>query len=171
MRVPPVLVAAVTLFALATGPARPDPTPEPLIEHVGYTMTAQEAMERIAFHPFVPSESYTEIALLPSFHGDDKDRPDNRGIGYGYTRDAIAYVLREWPRAGGSLTDYPSMRGPQGCTDAYYTQGTPEHPRAVAWQTPTLVFALQPDLPIGTNPDAHAFMAEWARLAKRGACR
>ncbi len=47
-------------------------------------MSAQEAMERITFHPFVPTPNYAEVALLPAFHGDDKDNPENRGIGYEY---------------------------------------------------------------------------------------
>jgi hypothetical protein len=148
--------------------------PGTILEKFGLTMSEQEARERIAFHPFVPSTSYTEVALIPPFHGDDKDHPENRGIGYEYPENGIFYVLREWPRAGGSLEAlYASgaYHGPKDCPNGFFTMGTPRFPRAVAWETQALVFALQPDIPYGENPNLRALRAEWERLAKRGVCR
>jgi hypothetical protein len=142
-----------------------------LLENRSLPMTAQEAMERITFHPFVPAANYSEVGLLPAFHGDDKDQPENRGIGYEYVSAGHTYVLREWPLAGGSLDKYPSVPPVGTCTTGRFTLGTPRHPRAVAWTTSTLAFALQPDIPSGANPDAKALWKEWARLVKRGACR
>jgi hypothetical protein len=145
--------------------------PGTILEKFGLTMSEQEAKERIVFHPFVPTPNYSEVALLPAFHGDDKDNPQNRGIGYEYQLKGIFYVLREWPLAGGSLSQYPHFAGgPAGC-DAYQTLGTQKHPRAVAWTTATLVYDLQPDIPSGKNPNLPALKAEWNRLAQRGVCR
>jgi hypothetical protein len=138
--------------------------PGTILEKFGLTMSEQEARERIAFHPFVPSTSYTEVALIPPFHG----------IGYEYPENGIFYVLREWPRAGGSLEAlYASgaYHGPKDCPNGFFTMGTPRFPRAVAWETQALVFALQPDIPYGENPNLRALRAEWERLAKRGVCR
>ena len=142
-----------------------------LLENRGLPMSAQEAMERITFHPFVPSPNYSEVGLLPAFHGDDKDLPENRGIGYEYVSAGHTYVLREWPLAGGSLDKYPSVPPMGTCTTGHFTLGTPQHPRAFAWTTPALAFTLQPDIPSGANPDVPALKKEWARLVKRGACR
>src|SRR5277367_4464496 len=55
-----------------------------LLENRGLPMSEQEAIERITFRPFQPTPNYLEVALLPAFHGDDKDAPENRGIGYSY---------------------------------------------------------------------------------------
>ena len=177
MRVPLALGAAVVAALLLGAPAVPEgvpgfiPKPGTILERFGLTMSAQEAMERISFHPFIPAMNYTEVALLPPFHGNDKDHPESRGIGYEYVQDGTSYVLRQWPRAGGSLATYPAYAGPEDCPSGYYTLGTPHHPRAVAWQTAVLIFSLQPDIDSGVNPDLRALRAEWTRLAKRGACR
>jgi hypothetical protein len=172
-------VLAVLLFALrapAFAQAVPffDVKPGTILEKFGLVMSAQEAMERVTFHPFVPSVNYTEVALIPAFHGDDKDHPENRGLGYEYPVNGIFYVLRQWPRAGGSLTTQysgASYVGPKDCKEAYFTMGTPRFPRAVAWQTKTMVYSLQPDIPYGVNPNLKALRTEWERLAKRGVCR
>jgi hypothetical protein len=142
-----------------------------LLENRGLPMTQQDALERINFHPFVPSTDYGMVALLPAFHGDDKDNPENRGIGYSYTSDGILYVLREWPLAGASLSAYPTVAPMGTCSTGHLVLGTVLHPRAYAWTTATLAFALQPDIDPGANPDERALKKEWARLVKRGACR
>ena len=100
----------------------PTPPPKPLIEQRGLTMSAQEAMERITFHPFVP-QGYTAVGLMPAFHGDDKDHPENRGIGYQYASAGQTYLLREWPLAGGNIDRYP-MLNPEGTCKT-----GPLHPR------------------------------------------
>ena len=169
-----VLLLSLRGFAFAQAVPFFDVKPGTILEKFGLTMSAQEAMERIAFHPFVPSTSYTEVALIPPFQGNDKDHPENRGIGYEYPQNRIFYVLPEWPRAGGSLEAQYSgaaYHGPRDCPAAFFTMGTPRFPRAVAWQTGNLVYALQPDIPYGVNPNLKALRAEWERLAKRGVCR
>jgi hypothetical protein len=178
MRLPSFVGAVIVAASLAAAlPASPQGVPlfseKPgtILEKFGLTMSQQEALERITFRPFVPTSNYTEVALLPAFHGDDKDHPENRGIGYEYNQAGVFYVLRQWPNAGGSLAKYPTYKGPKDCPDGYYVLGTPRYPRAVAWETKALVFALQPDIESGKNPDLKALRAEWERLAKRGACR
>ncbi|HEY5350125.1 MAG TPA: hypothetical protein VIJ64_10345 [Candidatus Lustribacter sp.] len=173
-----IVAALLTLSAALGGaPAAAEgvpgftPTDLPLIEQRGLPMSAQEAMERITFHPFVPTPHYLEVALLPALHGDDKENPQNRGIGYEYASAGQIYILREWPLAGASFNRYPSIPGAGTCTTGHLTEGTPQHIRALAWSTPTLGFALQPDIPQGGNPNLRALRTEWARLVKRGACR
>lgn len=146
-------------------------TDKPLIEQRGLPMSEQEAMERITFHPFVPTPNYAEVALLPALHGDDKENPENRGIGYEYMSGRQAYILREWPLAGASFDKYPSIPPTGSCTTGHFTEGTAKHMRAFAWTTGTLGFALQPDIPQGGNPNLTELRKEWARLVKRGACR
>jgi hypothetical protein len=142
-----------------------------LLENRGLPMSQQDALERINFHPFVPSTDYGMVALLPAFHGDDKDNPENRGVGYSYMSAGVLYVLREWPLAGASLDKYPSVAPMGTCTTGHLVLGTIVHPRSYAWTTATLAFALQPDIDSGANPDVSALKKEWARLVKRGACR
>jgi hypothetical protein len=142
-----------------------------LLEQRGLPMSAQDAMERIAFHPFIPSPHYTEVALLPASHGDDKDVPQNRGIGFEYVIGGISNVLSEWPVFPTSLAQYPSVPPMGTCTSGHLILGTPRHPRAYGWTTSTLMFALQPDVDSGVNPNARALRKEWARLVARGACR
>jgi hypothetical protein len=145
--------------------------PLTLLEERGMLMSAQDAMERVAFHPFVPSPNYIAVALLPAAHGDDKDVPQNRGIGFEYVTAGVAYVLSEWPVFPTSLSQYPSVPAMGTCTTGHLNLGTPRHPRAYSWTTPTLVFALQADVDPGVNPNPRALRAEWARLVRRGACR
>ena len=128
-------------------------TDKPLIEQRGLPMSEQEARERITFHPFVPTPNYAEVALLPALHGDDKDNPENRGIGYEYVAGGQAYILREWPLAGASFDRYPSIPPVGTCSTGHFTEGTVKHIRAIAWTTGTLGFALQPDIPQGRNPN------------------
>jgi len=174
------LRSAATIAALLTMAAAPvlaegvpgfTPTDKPLIEQRGLPMSAQEAMERITFHPFVPTPNYDEVALLPALHGDDKDNPENRGIGYEYDSGGQIYILREWPLAGASFDRYPTVPAEGTCTTGRYTEGNPQHIRALAWTTPTLGFSLQPDIPQGGNPNLKLLRKEWGRLVKAGACR
>ena len=169
------IVAALISFsaaALAEGVPGFNPAlQKPLIEQRGLPMSAQEAMERITFRPFVPSPSYAEVALLPALHGDDKDNPENRGIGYEYISAGQIYILREWPLAGATFDRYGTLPAQGTCTTGRFTEGTAQHIRALAWTTPTLAFALQPDIPQGKNPNWPALKKEWARLVTRGACR
>jgi hypothetical protein len=138
-----------------------------IIDNLGYTMSEQDAMERITFRPFVPTTNYLEVALLPAFHGDDKDHPENRGIGYEYTMSQHTFVLREWPQAGGGLDKYPPAPAVGKCTDLHVILGTASKPHGYAWTTGALVFAVQPDPPTDTKP----LKAELSRLVQHGACR
>ncbi len=175
--------SAVMIFALLTLSAAPVLAAEAgavpgfsskhvsLLENRGLPMSEQEATERITFRPFVPTPNYLEVALLPAFHGDDKDTPENRGIGYSYNSAGEIYVLREWPLAGGSLDKYPTVPAVGTCTTGHLVLGTFKHPRSYAWTTATLALALQPDIDSGANPNVPALKKEWARLVKQGACR
>jgi hypothetical protein len=169
-----IIAALLSLSAMpvwAEGVPGFSATDKPLIEQRGLPMSAQEAMERITFHPFVPTPNYLEVALLPALHGDDKENPQNRGIGYEYSSGGQIYILREWPLAGASFDRYPSIPKEGTCATGHFTEGTPQHMRALAWTTATLGFALQPDIPQGGNPNLKAFRKEWGRLVARGACR
>jgi hypothetical protein len=174
MRTAAVVAALLTMVAapvLAEGVPGFTATDKPLIEQRGLPMSAQEAMERITFHPFVPTPNYDEVALLPALHGDDKENPENRGIGYEYASGGQIYILREWPLAGASFDRYPSVPAEGTCSTGHFTEGTPQHIRALAWTTPTLGFSLQPDIPQGGNPNLKLLRKEWGRLVKAGACR
>lgn len=177
------LRSAAMIFALLALSAAPAPGADSsvvpgfstkhvsLLENRGLPMSEQEAIERITFRPFQPTPNYLEVALLPSFHGDDKDTPENRGIGYSYNSAGEIYVLREWPLAGGSLDKYPTVPPMGTCSTGHLVLGTVKHPRSYAWTTATLALALQPDIDSGANPNVPALKKEWARLVKRGACR
>ena len=165
------LLALTMLPAYAEGVPGFTPDDKPMIESRGLPMSAQDAMERITFRPFVPTPNYDEVALLPAFHGDDKDNPQNRGIGYEYLSGGQEYILREWPLAGATLDQYPVVPKEGSCTTGRFTEGTPQHIRALAWTTATLAFALQPDIPQGHNPNLKLLRKEWGRLVARGACR
>ena len=169
-----MLTALLTVSAaFCAAPVRAQdstPPPKPLVEQRGMPMSAQEAMERVTFRPFVPAANYSQVALLPAFHGEDKDTPQNRGVGYEYTSAGHTYLLREWPLAGGTLDHYPAMKPLGTCSTGRTILGPPEDSRGVAWTTTALVFALQPDT-FGGPTDVRALHAEWARLIKRGACR
>ena len=163
-------IVALALSSLAPARAQLDiinGKPLMTLENQGLTMSQQEALERITFQPFVPTTTYIEVALLPSFHGDDKDHPENRGIGYEYTDGAHTYVLRQWPKAGGSLDKYPATRPVGSCTDVHVILGSAQNPHGIGWATQTLVFALQPDPP----QDTRQLHAEFVRLVQHGACR
>jgi hypothetical protein len=168
-----IAVALVALFSASAFAAAPDPdvTSKPLVEARGLPMSAQDAMERIAFHPFIPTPSYSEVALLPSSHGDDKDHPENRGIGFEYVSGGVTYFLSEWPVFPASLSLYPAMPPFAGCATGHSNMGPPQAPRSIAWTTSTVVYALQPDVQPGVRPNVKALRAEWLRLIKRGACR
>ena len=172
----PLLAAVMTgLIAMSSIPAHaaedePTPKPSPLVETRGLPMSAQEAMERVTFHPFIPSPRYSEVALLPAFHGDDKDHPENRGVGYEYVSVPHRFFMREWPLGGGSLDKYPAAPPNGSCKTGHFTAGSPDHPGAYAWTSGNLVFALQIDEPDGM-PDPAGLKKEWSRLIGRGACR
>jgi hypothetical protein len=173
MRASRAALVLTALFALCAVPARADdgaPPPKPLVEQRGLLMSAQDAMQRITFRAFVPSPSYSAVALLPPFHGDDKDRPENRGIAYEYTSAGHTYLLREWPLGGGSIAQYPEMKPVGTCKTGHSMIGPPNDSRGEAWTTQSLIFALQPDT-FGGPTDVQALRREWARLIKRGACR
>jgi hypothetical protein len=177
MRLVSIAAAFTLLFALSSAVTYAEDVPvfagkaTTLLESRGLPMSAQDAMERISFHPFIPSPHYTEVALLPASHGDDKDVPQNRGIGFEYVAGGHTYVLSEWPVFPTSLSQYPTVPPMGTCTTGHLNLGTPRHPRAYSWTTSALVFALQADVDPGVNPDPRAMRAEWARLVKRGACR
>lgn len=163
------MLAAWPAATVAEGVPAFEEGQKPFLEQRGLPMTQQEARARITFAPFVPTPQYTQVALLPPFHGYDKDNPENRGIGYAYAIRGLSFVLREWPRAGGSLSaaSYASMPGVKGCTDAYVIQGTERSVRGIGWETGTRIFALQMD----GRAQPRALHAEWTRLVARGACR
>jgi hypothetical protein len=118
----------------------------------------------------VPTPHYIAVALLPSSHGDDKDHPENRGIGFEYVSAGVTYFLSEWPVFPTSLSLYPAMPPFAGCATGHSNLGPPQAPRAIAWTTSTVVFALQPDVQPPARPNVRALREEWLRLIKRGAC-
>jgi hypothetical protein len=175
MRLRTLFGAVLAVLALASsGPAAAQLNvftgkPTMTIEQFGMPMSEQEAIERVTFRPFVPTPNYTEVALLPAFHGDDKDNPENRGIGYEFTEAGHTYVMREWPKAGGSLDRYPVIvvKGAVQCPDTHVILGSAVHPFGLGWTTQAFVFAIQPDPPNDTAP----LQSEFIRLVHRGACR
>jgi hypothetical protein len=167
------LLAAVAWLGGATLAGAQDQQPlfpkaKSLLSERGMSMNNQEALDRITFRPFIPIVSPKEVALLPSFHGTDKDNPENRGIGYEYVRAGRTFVLRQWPRAGGSLARYAPLPGQPGCADAHVAfGGDARRPKAIAWETASRVFLLQLD----GSDDPASLKKEWSRLIARGACK
>lgn len=162
------LVAAVPAHA-ADAPkqpaATPPPTPSPwLVGRLGLSTPEQDALEGIAFRPFVPTRVYKDVALLAPFHGNDVRA--NRGIGYEYEDRGRLYVLTQWPANGGSLAGFPPLReGDPDCRDA---RSFPVAGSGIVWSTPHgIVATLRPD----GESDAKLVLAEWHRLVRRGACR
>ncbi len=166
---------ALGLIALALGAAvpahaaddakKPPPTPSPwLVGRLGVSTPEQDALEGIAFRPFVPTRAYKDVALLAPFRG--KDARVNRGIGYEYEERGRLYVYSQWPANGGTIDGFPSLRASDpDCTSA---RAFPRDGAGIVWITPRgIVATLRPD----GESDANGLVAEWHRLVRRGACR
>jgi len=157
------------LPALLAGlPAAARSDPEPPLSALGVRgfVTNRAMAERaISFRPFVPDRAPLEVALLPPFHGEQLSK--NEGIGYDYARHGRSWILLQWPRNGGDLSEFATLPAEIGCSDVHAV-GARKHPRGVAWTTPRgLVFSLTPD----GGADPRTILAEFRRLVKLGACR
>jgi hypothetical protein len=180
------LIAALAVaFALAAPGARaadddlaePSPTPSPpppLLEQRGLVVTQQQALERIAFRPFMPVPRPLEVALIAPFHNTraNTENPRAYGVGFEYEQNKRKYVLRQWPKAGAGLSTYTQLAGEPHCPDSYLIDGGARDVRGVGWETPLFIFALQPDDGLTPVRDRGVSLkAEWHRLVLRGACR
>lgn len=166
-----LLLAAACLSPTAVrADAEPTPTPRPpLIEQRGLVAPSiADALAHVTFRPFFPVPAPSRAALIAPFHGGDD--PKYYGIAFEYTQKGKVYVLRQWPRAGGSLNGYAPMPGEAGCTEAYLTSGTLKDVRGIAWLTNKFAFALSPDEDVPADK-GRGLRAEWSRLVHRGACR
>ena len=157
-----LLLAAWLLPAAAAA----EPTaPHSALDARGFVTDRAMAERAIAFRPFVPDPAPLEVAILPPFHGTQVSK--NEGVGYVYARNGRSWILQQWPRNGGDLAAFAPLAAEAACTDVHAV-GAKKHPRGVAWTTPRgMVFSLTPD---GTA-DPRTIVAEFRRLAKRGACR
>jgi hypothetical protein len=167
--------ALVFLFAPAASRAQestPTPIP-PLIEQRGIVVTQTEALQRIRFRPFMPTARPARAALLAPFHNarGAQENPANYGIGWEYIGRGRTFLLRQWPRAGGTLGTYTLLPGEPLCKESYLIDGSAREVRGVGWQTPRFVFALQADDKNLAPDRGAALKAEWHRLALRGGCR
>jgi len=159
------LVAAVPVRAAADPQPTPPPTASPwLVGRLGVSTPEQDALAGIGFRPFVPARAYKDVALLAPYGG--KDVRSNRGIGYEYESHGRLFVLTEWPAGGGTIDDFPALRGADpDCRDA---RSFPRAGTGIVWMTSRRIVAtLRPD---GAG-DARMLLAEWHRLVRRGACR
>jgi hypothetical protein len=160
-------ILSLVLCALVVTPLAAHASPSPwLVGRRGTAMAERDALQGIAFVPFVPTRSATQVALLPPFRGDDKRV--NRGIGYEYINRGRLFVLSQWPRNGGPVPGFRPLKVAEpGCQDVRSfprLAGT----RGIVWSTTRgTVLTLQPD----GRSDAHTLLAEWHRLVRRGACR
>jgi hypothetical protein len=176
MRLLALAAVAALSFALA-GPARAQdasPTPSPLLDQRGVIVTRDQAFSHVGFNPVIPVAEPLEYALLAPFHNDPKVSSDkNAGVGFEYIEKSHTFVLREWPRAGGSLSsfaDSPFNAAPE-CKEAYLMGGTPSDIAGIVWATNRMVFALQQDDARPPRDRGQALRGEFIRLARRGACR
>lgn len=158
--------------ALRAEDAAPTPTPiPPLIERVGLVVPEVEAMQRIRFRPFLPGHPI-EVALLAPFHTEGiSDNPASYGIAFAYVSKGHTFVLRQWPKAGGSLATFSPLPIEPECKNAYLVDGAVRDVRGVGWETSRYVFTLLPDDKKVAGDRGRALKAEWHRLALRGACR
>jgi hypothetical protein len=168
-------VTSAVLFAptvLRAEEAAPTPTPvPPLIERVGLVVPEVEALQRIRFRPFLPGHP-VEVALLAPFHTEGiSENPNSYGIAFAYVSKGHTFVMRQWPKAGGSLATFSPLHGESACTNAYLVDGAVRDVRGVGWETSRYVFTLLPDDKKLAGDRGRALKAEWHRLALRGACR
>jgi hypothetical protein len=175
----PVFSLGALILLLCTPAAlraedQPSPTPSPpLLEQRGIITPQLDALQRIRFRPVIPVPRPIEAALLAPFHNANKngDVEADYGIGFEYVEKNHTFVLRQWPRAGGSLSTYTALKGEPACKDAYLIDGALRDVRGIAWQTTKFVFVLQPDDDNLKGDRGKGLKAEWHRLALRGACR
>jgi hypothetical protein len=165
-------VLLLTPATIGAQEATPTPTP-PLIEQRGIVVTQPEALQRIRFRPFMPVARPARAALLAPFHNDSgaEENPANYGIAWDYVERGRTFVLRQWPRAGGSLATYTRLPGEPKCKDSYLIDGSAREVRGIGWETTRYVFALQPDDTKPSRDHGAGLKAEWHRLAQRGGCR
>ena len=153
---------------------QPSPTPSPpLLEQRGIITPQLDALQRIRFRPVIPVPRPLEVALLAPFHNDNRthDVEADYGIGFEYVEKGKTFVLRQWPRAGGSLSTYTVLPGEPACKDSFLMDGGMRDVRGIAWQTSKFVFALQGDDDNLKGDHGKALKVEWHRLVLRGACR
>jgi len=166
-------VASAIIFAPAAiraQEATPTPTP-PLIERIGLVVPEVDALQRTPFRPFLPAKPI-ETALLAPFHTVGQgDNPANYGIAFAYIEQGHTFVLRQWPRANGSLATFTPLPGEPACKDSYLTLGAIRDVQGVGWQTARYIFVLQHDDTKLPHDRGRSLKAEWHRLALRGACR
>jgi len=167
-----IALALIALALVAAVPAhaeedakKPPPTPSPwLVGRLGVSTPEQDAMQGIAFRPFIPTREYKDVALLAPFRG--KDVRAYRGIGYEYEARGRLFVLTQWPANGGSIDGFPAL--PAADPDCRNVRAFPIAGSGIVWSTPRgIVATLRPD----GESDAKALVAEWHRLVRRGACR
>lgn len=161
-----LLAAGFVAFA-APALAGPEPTPTPPspLAHHGFVTDRPNAEAAIAFRPFVPDPNPVAVALEPPFHGPQVSK--NEGIAYAYRHAGRTWILSEWPANGGRIDRFASLaeRAP-GCGEAHAVGGR-TRPRGLVWSTPRgLVMSLLPD----GSAERRTLLAEWRRLARRGAC-
>ena len=168
-------VTSAVLFApaaLRAEDAAPTPTPiPPLIERSGLVVPEVEALRRIRFRPFMPGHP-VEVALLAPFHTEGlSDNPASYGIALAYVSKGHTFVMRQWPKAGGSLATFSPLTGEPACKNSFLIDGAVRDVRGIGWETNRYVFTLQPDDTKLAGDRGRALKAEWHRLALRGACR
>jgi hypothetical protein len=168
-----VLASAIVAVpaAIRAEEAAPTPTPiPPLIERVGLPLPEERALQQITFRPFLPAHPI-ETAVLAPFHTTGfSDKPENYGIAFAYVQKGHTFVLRQWPRARGSLGTFAPLPGEPLCKESFLTLGAVRDVQGVGWQTGQRVFVLQAD-DEKLHDKGRALKAEWHRLALRGACR
>jgi hypothetical protein len=158
--------------ALRAEDAAPTPTPiPPLIERVGLVAPEVDALQRIRFRPFLPGHPI-EVAILAPFHTEGiSENPASYGIAFAYISKGHTFVMRQWPRAGGSLSTFSPLSGEEACKDSYLIDGAMRDVRGIGWETARYVFTLQADDTKLAGDRGKALKAEWHRLVLRGACR
>lgn len=173
MRSFPSAVALACLLLGTIAPALagepPPPPPKPPLDRYGFITDRARAEAAIAFRPFVPSAQISTAALLPPFH-EDHVTSKSDGIGYQYDGSGHEFVLRQWPRNGGSIASFAALPLDASCPDTHAVGGT-KNPRGVAWATPSRVYTLSIEGEPSDARSARALRAEWRRLVRRGACR
>jgi len=123
-------------------------------------MPLEQAIQHVAFRPYIPTSQVLAFAVLPPLGGSDVDA--HRGLGVEYLAGQDPMLLSEWPQQQFAIAFGRGRLALEPCTLEHYSA------QGVAWTTRhRVVLTLQPD----GNVPVSAVDREAGRLLRAGGCR